>query len=77
MAKSHSTDMASSVDAEAHIARLRRQLEPHCHPRLASLMINAVDLFVGLIGSWYALNADVTMDQNSQPAVRPGNALHS
>ncbi|KAI7779775.1 hypothetical protein LA080_000372 [Diaporthe eres] len=47
MSESHSADMASSVDAEAHIARLRGQLDPRSHPRLASLMTNAIDLIVG------------------------------
>lgn len=51
MSESPSVDMASSIDAEAHIARLRRQLDPGCHPRLASLMTNAVDLFVSLTAS--------------------------
>ena len=42
----HFTNMASTNDAQKHIERLRNELDPARHPRFASLMTNALDLWV-------------------------------
>lgn len=51
-------NMASLSDAQEHVDRLRSELDPPCHPRFASLMTNALDLFVSPHDSSYKLEAD-------------------
>lgn len=75
MSESQFAELASSVDAEAHIARLRRQLDPQSHPGLASLMTSAIDLFVSLIVIFYVLEADTVLELESSVSCMTGQRI--